>query len=457
MDRRSNCYLNSAYNRNIDDFDDYIETESQLSFDGKGQSYESENETYVDEFLDDYTVCYSEDNRIPTIEPKINRSFVNPVQKTRYEAICSDSFSETSKLDRSRLTSTPKKQTKPQAICSPSGRKIPHRRNTLMRSRSISIPGRTMENVFQENNHLSSNLRRSKSSLSLCKQRLEDQRPRDPRIVAKSSSAGSDYQYQAVTRSKSFHNFTEPALHRNIRSVSPFQIRERDADAFSSRRSNQSFLRRPYDLNSSFSSSRPLMSQRNTAVISPIYKKSTPYSFELDSTLRNAFTIAADRSNSSGKSAWVQVKKQSIPLCTLRTSAITLLISGVLTCLLCFCIYLMKGRSYELSFSLLSGFVAVLLSCPCCRFQDWQRLPNRNYVSGYVVLSLFSLMQTSALWIMAKFPDLEPDYLDLIRGVLYALSGLSLGIALFGVCTAYYCKYPPPDNRVTHGVQGFTV
>lgn len=453
MDRRTNCYLNSAYNRNIDDFDDFIDTESQLSF-------ESENETYVDDFLDDYTVCYNDDNRIPTIEPRVNRSFVNPVQKTRYEAICSDSFMETSssKLDRSRSTSTPKKQLKPQAICSPSGRKIPYRRNTLVRSKSISIPGRSMESGFVENNHLTSNMRRSKSSLSLCKQRLEDPRPREPRNIAKSLSGGSDYQYQAVSRSKSFHNFTEPALHRNIRSVSPFQIRERGTDAFGSRRSNQSFLRRPYDPNSSFSSSRPLMSQRNTAVISPIYKKTVPYSFELDSTLRNAFTIAADRSTSSScKSSWIQVKKQTIPLCTLRSSAITLLISGTLSCLFCLHIISMRGKSYELGMSLLSGFVALLLGFPCLRFQEWQWLPNRNYVSGYVVLSLFSVMQTSALWVMDQFPDLEPEFVDLIRGILYALSGLSLGIALLGICTSCCCKYPPPDNRVTHGVQGFTV
>lgn len=455
MDRRTNCYLNSAYNN---DYDDYIETASQLSFDSKGQSYESENETYVDEFLDDYTVCYTEETRIPTIEPRtVNRATGNSVQKLRYEAICGDSFVENAsfKHDRSRLTSTPKKQIKPQIVCSPSGRKLPHRRNTLVRSRSVCMPGRNIENTFVENRLPSATIRRSKSSLSLSK-RYDDPRPRELRNIIKSSS-GLNYP-QGVTRSKSFHNFTEPSLHRNVRSVSPFQIRERDADVYGSRRSNQSFLRRPYDLNSSFSSTKPLMSQRNTAVISPIYKKSAPYSFELDSTLRNAFTIAADRSTSSScKSSWIQVKKQTIPLCTLRSSAVTLLISGTLSCLFCLHIISMRGKSYELTFSLLSGFVALLLGFPCLRFQEWQWLPNRNYVSGYVVLSLFSVMQTCALWIMDQFPDLEPEYLDLIRGVLYALSGLSLGIALLGICTSCCCKYPPPDNRVTHGVQGFTV
>ncbi|XP_065215482.1 uncharacterized protein LOC135842073 [Planococcus citri] len=456
MDRRTNCYLNSAYNN---DYDDYIETASQLSFDSKGQSYESENETYVDEFLDDYTICYTEDTRIPTIEPRATRSSINSSQKLRYEAINADSFNESisSKHDISKLTSTPKKQQiRPQLICSPSGRKLPHRRNTLVRSQSICMPGRNIESTFVENNHLSPNIRRSKSSLSLSKQRYEDPRPRDQRQVVK-LTAGQSHP-RGVSRSKSFHNFTEPSIQRTVRSVSPFQIRESNADLYGSRRSNQSFLRRPYDLNSSFSSTRPLMSQRNLAVISPIYKKTSSHSVELDSTLRNAFTIAADRSTSSScKSAWVQVKKQTIPLCTLRSSAITLLISGTLSCLFCLHIISMKGKSYELTFSLFSGFVALLLGFPCLRFQEWQWLPNRNYVSGYVVLSLFSVMQTCALWIMDQLPDLEPEYLDLIRGVLYALSGLSLGIALLGVSSSCCCKYPPPDNRVTHGVQGFTV
>lgn len=447
MDRRTNCYLNSAYNRNVDDLDDFIDNDSQLSFGSKGQLYDSENETFVDEFLDDRNSCYSEDNRLAGFNQSQqihNRSFgLQPIPRYRYDS----SMLETpTKFEKStdRLTSTPKKQP-----TTPSSLKNPHRREAIVRRRSFSAPSRRDNvNGFAENNYLTSTIRRSKSSLSL-RQRYEDQR------YAMKSTPTSPIRYQPNVRNRSFHNFSQPALRVPlVTSVPPFHIRQKQADVLMMR--NQ-FLRRPYDMNSSFSSTRPLVS-RNTAVISPIYnKKSMVSSFEEDHS--RAFTIAADRSPASSKSSsWLmQMKKPSIPLCTLRTSAITLLVSGTLSCLLSLHIMAVRGKSYELLLSLISGFVTLCLGFPCLRFQEWQWLPNRNYVSGYIVLSLFSLLQSTALWLLDKYPNMQVEILDITKGALWGLTGLSMSIALLGVCTSCCCKYPPPDNRVSHGVQGFTI
>lgn len=446
MDRRTNCYLNSAYNRNIDDIDDFIDNDSQLSFGSRGQSYESENETYVDDFLDDRNSCYTEGNHLASFNQSEidNRSFgiQQAVQRYRYDSFMQET---PAKLEKStdRLTSTPKKQ--PTTL---SSLKNPQRREAIVRRRSFSGPSRRDKTSgLAESNYPVPSIRRSKSSSSL-RQRYEDQK------YAIKLLPTSPVRYQQDVRNRSFHSFSQPFSHLpNVTSVAPFRIRQKQADILMKR--NQ-FLRRPYDMNSSFSSTRPLV-QRNTAVISPIYnKKSMIPSFEEDHS--RVFTIAADRSPASSKnSSWLQIKKQSIPLCTLRTSAITLLVSGTLSCLLSLHIMAVRGKSYELLFSLISGFVILCLGFPCLRFQEWQWLPNRNYVSGYIVLSLFSLLQSAALWVLDKYPDMQIEIIDITKGALCGLAVLSMSIAMLGICTSCCCKYPPPDNRVSHGVQGFTI
>ncbi|XKL67385.1 hypothetical protein PGB90_002876 [Kerria lacca] len=461
MNRRPNCYLNSAYNRNVDDFDDYLEEESQLSFDSRRHSYESENETYVDEFLDNNDSYNSENNRLATFNHNQidNRSYnMQQLCRHHYDTFPINTSAKCQNFT-DRLTSTPKKQKQQQQqqqlrqCTTPSSLKNPRRRTAIARRRSFSALSRyDTVNDFVDNNYQSVDIKRSKSSLSLRQPKFEYQRYSNVQSApVHFKNVGCE---NNTERNHIIHNITEPALRLpNISSVTPFQIRQKTADIFTVR---NSFLRRPYDFNSSFSSSKPLVS-RNTAVISPIYtKKSMPSSFDVDRS--REFTVSmTDRSTSSSKMSWLQIRKQNLPLWTLRTCAITLLICGTLSCLLCIHIISQRGKSYELTFSLISGFIILCLGFPCLRFQEWQWLPNRNYVTGYILLSIFSLLQTIVLWILDKYPDLRQDIIDIMKGALCGLSSLSLSIALLGVCTSCCCKYPPPDNRVTHEVQGFTV
>lgn len=79
-------------------------------------------------------------------------------------------------------------------------------------------------------------------------------------------------------------------------------------------------------------------------------------------------------------------------------------------------------------------------------------------VSGYIVLSIFSLITCGVLLVMLIMqPKPGSPLADMTSGAVCGISVLSLLLAFGGIVASYCCKYPPPDNRVQHCARGFTV
>lgn len=258
MDRRSSCYLNSAYNRNVDDFDDYIDNESHLSLNSSNlgnHSYDSENETFVDAyFFDDRDSCASEDDQLAAFDQHHigNRSYsLQQLQRYHYDAYAAATSTPDSKKYPERVTSTPKKQLtqqmQRQQSLTPSGRKNPQRREAMVRRRSLSsLSYQKTDPNFAEIHHqrgavAGAAIRRSKSSLTLRPQHLMvDQtlsrysfqaaaRLNGGRYVGGIERAGS-VTSTPTRASLNFHNISEPALRLQpslSAAVSPFQIRQK--------------------------------------------------------------------------------------------------------------------------------------------------------------------------------------------------------------------------------------
>jgi len=79
-------------------------------------------------------------------------------------------------------------------------------------------------------------------------------------------------------------------------------------------------------------------------------------------------------------------------------------------------------------------------------------------VAGYVILSMFSLISCAGLIaILTLQPKPGEPLADVAGGAVCGISVLSLILAAFGVLSSRCCKYPPPDNRVEHCAEGFTL
>jgi len=79
-------------------------------------------------------------------------------------------------------------------------------------------------------------------------------------------------------------------------------------------------------------------------------------------------------------------------------------------------------------------------------------------VTGYVILCMFSLLTCAGLIaILTLQPKPGEPLADVAGGAVCGISVLSLILAAFGVLSSRCCKYPPPDNRVEHCAEGFTL
>ncbi|XP_071454730.1 uncharacterized protein spdo [Hetaerina americana] len=183
------------------------------------------------------------------------------------------------------------------------------------------------------------------------------------------------------------------------------------------------------------------------------------------------------------KASWVRLGDAAQPppaVGSLVGAGAVLLLSGSLSCLLCFYGLSQGGRRYYLDFGLLSGFSSVLIGSLGLRARTWHRAPNRNYVTGYIVLSFFSVLTTAGLVIL-NFGRLQNStrtshgssssphsIIDLVGGAECGIAVISIFIAAAGLillstsrsstpCCLNCCGDPPPDDRVAHRAEGFTL
>ncbi|XP_018575982.1 uncharacterized protein LOC108914616 [Anoplophora glabripennis] len=143
---------------------------------------------------------------------------------------------------------------------------------------------------------------------------------------------------------------------------------------------------------------------------------------------------------------------------TLAVAALLMLLCGTVTSGLCFYMISIMGRLYFLDFGIVAGFTCLILGLLGFRTNNVYWLPNRNYISGYLVLSVFSLLTCVGLLVLLVMqPRPGTPLADITSGAVCGISVFSLILAVSGVVSSYCCKYPPPDNRVQHCAEGFTV
>ncbi|KAK4884769.1 hypothetical protein RN001_001040 [Aquatica leii] len=187
--------------------------------------------------------------------------------------------------------------------------------------------------------------------------------------------------------------------------------------------------------------------KRHTAIVTPIC--SSPIQ-----------SVYSETTYSNKSESWMNLSGQKQPVhATLTVAAFMMIICGGLTSCLCFYMVSFMGRLYFLDFGIVSGFACLLLGLLGCRSRNqYYWLPNRNYMSGYIILTLFSLLTCVGLLVLLFMqPKPGSPLADMTSGAVCGISVLSLILASAGVMASYCCKLPPPDNRVEHCARGFTV
>ncbi|KAJ2939296.1 hypothetical protein O0L34_g13392 [Tuta absoluta] len=179
-------------------------------------------------------------------------------------------------------------------------------------------------------------------------------------------------------------------------------------------------------------SRRSQKKDRTTAVISP--RVAAPPS--------DTFTEETYKSINS-------LKAVNSATASLTIAALMLTLCGGLTSGLSFYMMYSVGRRYYLDFGALAGFTCFVLGLLGCRSRRHHLLPNRNFVSGYIVLSSFSLLSAFGLLLLLTVqPKPGTPLNDITSGAVCGVSILCLFLATLGVLTSYCCARDPPDNRV---------
>ncbi|KAL0809803.1 hypothetical protein ABMA28_011299 [Loxostege sticticalis] len=219
-------------------------------------------------------------------------------------------------------------------------------------------------------------------------------------------------------------NYGLPEFERQDVFVTSFREKSRDRSIDMDRRDASRENRREYDRRG-----RDLKDKKTTAVITP--RVASPPSEYSEETYKS----------------FTSLKPTSAAPLTI--AALMLTLCGALTTGLSFNMMYTMGRVYYLDFGVLSGFTCFLLGLLGFRSRRQHLLPNRNYVSGYIVLSSFSLLSAFGLLLLLTIqPNPGTPLNDITSGAVCAVSILCLALASVGVLASYCCARDPPDNRV---------
>ncbi|XP_039962657.1 uncharacterized protein LOC120776158 [Bactrocera tryoni] len=107
------------------------------------------------------------------------------------------------------------------------------------------------------------------------------------------------------------------------------------------------------------------------------------------------------------------------------------------------------GKYFYLQYSLVAAFSGVGLGFLGFRSRHCEWLPNRSYISGYILLTVFSLLKCCCLvviLVLDPYPGLPLH--DVTTGIILGLSTFTIFFIGLGVIGSLWCYRPPPDNRV---------
>uniref|UniRef100_A0A336MCV0 CSON015121 protein n=1 Tax=Culicoides sonorensis TaxID=179676 RepID=A0A336MCV0_CULSO len=177
---------------------------------------------------------------------------------------------------------------------------------------------------------------------------------------------------------------------------------------------------------------------RTTAVISPRLQSQSIYS---ETTTTN---------NSMFNKSWnsIQTTEAAGPA-TVGAISLMLVLCGILNAGLSLYLTSNNGRSYFLDTSFTNGLACLGLGLLGFKSRQCSWLPNRNYISGYLLVTVFSILNCCgllALLILNPFPGF-PQH-DVISGIILGLSSITLVFISLGVVSSRWCRSYPPDARI---------
>ncbi|KAG6459118.1 hypothetical protein O3G_MSEX011197 [Manduca sexta] len=296
----------------------------------------------------------------------------------------------------------------------------------------------TKNNIATQKLHeLLSTPRKLKSYASQPSVRMTPNKSLEPRYVATPQKMVSSTPTHGVTPSKSCANLTlsrstatspiSPKAQQKLNYGLPDDFERPDVFVTSVReKSRDSFEK---DASRESRRDRSVRRDKTTAVIVP--RVAPPPSTYSDESYKSLSIV----------------KNPASASLTIATLMLTL--CGALSTGLSFYMMYAIGRRYYLDFSVLAGFTSFLLGMLGFRSKRQRLLPNRNYVSGYIVLSSFSLLSAFGLLLLLSMQPRPGTALnDITSAAVCCVSVLSLGVASIGAVASYCCVTDPPDNRV---------
>nr|CAI5831603.1 unnamed protein product [Callosobruchus analis] len=223
------------------------------------------------------------------------------------------------------------------------------------------------------------------------------------------------------------------------------QISPIPKESFQSRTPQRPPSKAQQKLNYALGTRQLVPDKRTTAVVAPI----------CSSPIQSVYS----ETTFSKSGSWMNVSLKKTPVqATLTVAATMMFLCGAVTTGLCFYMISVMGRQYFLDFGVIAGFTCFTLGMLGYRSRNVYWLPNRNYISGYLLLSVFSLLtSTGLLVLLTQRPRPGTPLADVTSGAVCGVAALSLALAAAGVVATYCCRYPPPDNRVQHCAEGFSV
>uniref|UniRef100_A0A182SYV9 Uncharacterized protein n=1 Tax=Anopheles maculatus TaxID=74869 RepID=A0A182SYV9_9DIPT len=148
----------------------------------------------------------------------------------------------------------------------------------------------------------------------------------------------------------------------------------------------------------------------------------------------------------NGSKSW---RKMANASATIGAVSLMLILCGFMNSGLSLYMTAKLGREFYLDMGVLAGFSAIALGILGFKSRQCDWLPNRNYMSGFVLVTIFSLLNCCAeVILMTMHPYPGTPLNDVTTGIILGLSSLIILLISLGAITSRWCRAPPPDNRV---------
>ncbi|XP_076259527.1 sanpodo [Rhynchophorus ferrugineus] len=224
-------------------------------------------------------------------------------------------------------------------------------------------------------------------------------------------------------------------------------------DPFQTPRSTPQRIARPQPnskvqqkLNYALASKQMAQDKRSTAIVPPMC--SSPIQ-----------SVYSETTYSQKSESWMNLSlNRPVTGKSLTISSLVLFLCGNGISGLSFYMISLIGQWYYLDLALAAGFACAIMGMAGCRSRNVYWLPNRNYLSGYLLLNIFSILTCVGL-LLLKIQNPQPGkpLADVTSGAVCGFSVMILILSITGLISSYCCKYPPPDNRVQHCSPSLTV